>query len=261
MRRDVGICPATLLVEPFSATDAELTAAAAAATTAGFTDASVWTFQLGGLAHTGLRPVVLEAALAWAGTDPAAAEEEVEQYATLVAEHGSTVVGAVTMETTIPDIALARHHLEALARAVSEHGATVCVEFFAWSAVRDLRTAWELVEPIPNVGLLLDTFHWHRQHGGPDWKLLSSIPGSRIAYVQISDAAASPMADPEAEAMTARLLPGAGVVDFAQLFDVLDAIGADPFMATETFNPAFVARVGVEAAANAIHDAVQSVIA
>jgi sugar phosphate isomerase/epimerase len=261
MRRDVGICPATLLVEPFSAGDAELKAAAAAARTAGFTDASVWTFQLDWLSRTGLRPVALEAALAWAGTDPAAAADEAARYAALVGEYGSTVVGAVTMEPTIADLAAARGNLEALANAVSGNGATVCVEFFAWSAVRDLRTAWELVEPIPNVGLLLDTFHWHRQRGGPDWELLTSIPGSRIAYVQLADAAANPMADPEAEAMTARLLPGEGVVDFARLFDVLDRIGADPFMATETFNPSFVARVGVEAAAIAIHDAAQSLIA
>jgi sugar phosphate isomerase/epimerase len=253
--REVGICPATLLVDPMVADHAALAAAAAAAVSAGFTDASVWSFQLDGFSGSGLRPVVLEAALAWAGTDADAAGQEAEQYAELVAAQGSNIVAAVTMEDTIPDVDRARRQLRALARAVSARGATVCVEFFAWSAVRDLRIAWDLVGPIPEVGLILDSFHWQRQPGGPAWDLLSSIPGERITYLQLADAAANPMEDPEAEAMTSRLLPGAGVVDFARLFDALDAIGADPFVAVETFNPGFVAEVGVEQAAVALHDA------
>jgi sugar phosphate isomerase/epimerase len=260
VKTEFGICPATLLADPFGAGPAELNAAGEAATAAGFTDASFWSFQLGGFAGTGLRPVVLEAALAWAGDDAAAAEEEAEQYAALVAEHGSPLVMAVTMAPTIPDVASARRQLEQLARVVGQQGAAVCVEFFAWSALNDLRTAWDLVAPTADVGLILDTFHWQRQPGGPDWELLSSLPGDRISYLQLADAGATPTADPEAEAMTARLLPGEGVVDFARLLDALDAIGADPFVATETFNPSFVARVGPEAAAIAIRDAARSVL-
>jgi sugar phosphate isomerase/epimerase len=260
VKTDIGICPATLLADSFGAGPAELQAAGAAAVAAGFTDASFWTFQLDGFAGTGLRPVVLEAALAWAGDDPAAASEEAEQYAALVALHRAPLVMAVTMAPSIPDVASARRHLGDLARVVAREGAAVCVEFFAWSALNDLRTAWELVAPIPDVGLIVDTFHWQRQPGGPAWELLSSRPGDRISYVQLAAAAATPMADPEAEAMTARLLPGEGVVDFARLFDVLDAIGADPFVATETFNPSFVARVGADAAAIAIRDAARSVL-
>jgi sugar phosphate isomerase/epimerase len=258
---EVGICPATLLVDPFGAGPDELHAAGGAAAAAGFTEASCWTFQLDGFAGTALRPVVLEAALAWAGDDPAAAAEEAEQFAALVAEHRSPLVMAVTMAPTIPDVAVSRRHLDQLVRAVSAHGATVCVEFFAWSALNDLRTAWDLVAPVSDVGLVLDTFHWQRQPGGPDWELLSSLPGDRVSYVQLADAGPTPMADPETEAMTARLLPGEGVVDFARVLDVLDVIGADPFVATETFNPGFVARVGVDAAAIAIRGAARSVLA
>jgi sugar phosphate isomerase/epimerase len=260
VKTDVGICPATLLVDAFGAGPDELRAAGAAATAAGFRDASFWTFQLDGFAGSGLRPVVLEAALAWAGDDAAAAAAEAEQYAALAAERSSSLVMAVTMAPTITDVARARRQLGDLARVVAEQGATVCVEFFAWSALNDLRTTWDLVAPIPDVGLVLDTFHWQRQPGGPDWELLASLPGDRICYVQLADAGATPMADPEAEAMTARLLPGEGVVDFARLFDVLDAIGADPFVATETFNPSVVERLGADAAALAIRDAARSVL-
>jgi sugar phosphate isomerase/epimerase len=203
---------------------------------------------------------VLEAALAWAGDDPAAAEMEAEQFAALVSAHGSELVAAVTMAPTIADIDLARQQLDALARRVERAGAQVCVEFLAWSAITDLRVAWELIEPLPEVGLILDTFHWHRQRGGPDVALLASVPGDRIMYVQLADAAREPGADAETEAMTARLLPGDGFVDFAQVFDVLDGIGADPFVATEIFNPNIVEKLGAERAAMAMRDAARSVL-
>jgi sugar phosphate isomerase/epimerase len=198
---------------------------------------------------------VLEAAQAWAGDDPAAAAAEAEQLAALVAAHGARLVLAVTLAPVIADLDMARRQLGALAQRVAREGARVCVEFLAWSAVTDLRLAWELVEPLPEVGLVLDTFHWQRQEGGPNVPLLASIPGERIMYVQLADAASERGADAETEAMTARLLPGDGVVDFAQVFDVLDDIGANPFVATEVFNPNLVAELGTERAARAMHDA------
>jgi sugar phosphate isomerase/epimerase len=261
MNTDFGICPATLLVDPMRADAAEVAAAAEAAAAAGFTDASVWSFQLDAFAEVDLELHVLEAALAWAGDDPDAAAAEVEQYAALVAEHGSKLVAAVTLAPTIADVDLARQHLDALAQRVGQEGARVCVEFFAWSAITDLQVAWDLVEPLADVGLIVDTFHWHRQRGGPNVPLLSSIPGDRIFYVQISDAAAEPGADSETEAMTARLLPGDGVVDFAEFFTVLDDTGATPFVATEIFNPDLVAELGADRAARAMRDAAQAVLA
>jgi sugar phosphate isomerase/epimerase len=260
MNADIGICPATLLVDPMQADPSEVAAAGDAATAAGFTDASVWAFQLDGLADVGLHPHVLEAALAWAGDDPVAAAAEAEQFAALVAAHGSKLVAAVALAPTIADLDGARQQLDALARRVAHEGARVCVEFFAWSAITDLRLAWELVEPLPEVGLIVDTFHWHRQRGGPNVPLLASIPGDRIFYVQIADAAAEPTGDAETEAMTARLLPGDGVVDFAQFFAVLDDIGADPFLATEIFNPSLAAELGAERAAAAMRDTARSVL-
>jgi sugar phosphate isomerase/epimerase len=260
MNTEIGICPATLLVDPMQAGAADIATAAQAATAAGFTEASVWAFQLEALADSALQTHVLEAALAWAGEDPAAAAEEAEQFAELAAAHGSDLVAAVTLLPALADVDVARQQLDALARRVAREGARVCVEFFAWSAISDLRIAWELVEPLPDVGLILDTFHWHRQRGGPNVPLLESIPGDRILYVQVADAAPEPGADAETEAMTARLLPGEGVVDFAQVFDVLDDIGATPFVATEIFNPTLVAELGVDGAAQAMRNAALAVV-
>ena len=53
------------------------------------------------------------------------------------------------------------------------------------------------------------------------------------------------------EAMTGRLLPGEGVVDYPALFATLAQIGADPFIATEIFNGALLAKLGQQGFANA----------
>jgi sugar phosphate isomerase/epimerase len=59
------------------------------------------------------------------------------------------------------------------------------------------------------------------------------------------------------EAMTSRLLPGDGVVDFPALLAGLAAIEARPFVATEVFNPSLVADRGPAGAATAMRDAVE----
>ncbi|HEX4244090.1 MAG TPA: sugar phosphate isomerase/epimerase, partial [Acidimicrobiales bacterium] len=126
----------------------------------------------------------------------------------------------------------------------------VCVEYLPWCGISDLATAWELVEPLgPGAGILLDTWHWQRQPGGPNLELLAQIPGERIGFVQLCDAAAEPGDDAMSEAMADRLLPGDGVVDFTALLGQLDAIGARPFFATEVFNPELVRTHGPAEAA------------
>jgi sugar phosphate isomerase/epimerase len=261
MSRDLGMCTATLLGDPMNADAAEIAAAADAAVGAGFREASVWAFQLDALAASDLRVRVLEAAMAWAGDDADAADAELDHYAALVERHGSTVVLAVTMEPSIRDVVVARRNLAALAARLAPLGAQVCVEFFAWSAIDSLRVAWDLVEPLgPDVGLVLDTFHWQRQPGGPDHALLSSIPGQRIGFVQIADAAAEPTGASETEAMTSRLLPGDGIVDFDRVCTVLDDIGADPFLTTEVFNARLVAERGALGAAAAARAATAAIL-
>ena len=261
MSRNLGMCTAALLADPMNADAAEIAAAGDAAVAAGFREASVWSFQLDALAASALRVTVVEAAMAWAGDDPIAADAEAEHYVALVERYGASVVLAVTMEPSIADPAEARRRLGALAARVAPLGAQVCVEFFGWSAVHSLRVAWELVEPLGrDVGLVLDTFHWQRQPGGPDHALLASIPGERIGFVQLADAAPEPLGPIEAEAMTARLLPGDGVVDFARFFGVLDEIGADPFLATEVFNTRLVAERGAAGAAVAMRDAAGAIV-
>ena len=93
----------------------------------------------------------------------------------------------------------------------------------------------------------------HGQHPNPD--LLATIPGERIGYVQLCDAAGEPVGDSLTEAMTNRLLPGDGAVDFGALLSQLDGMGATPYVATEIFNPELVKRLGAVDTAKAMRSA------
>jgi sugar phosphate isomerase/epimerase len=69
----------------------------------------------------------------------------------------------------------------------------------------------------PNIGLILDAWHWH--HGGSDPEWIRSVPPDRILDVHLSDSgpdAAEDIRDFE------RLLPGDGVIDFALFLQLLD---------------------------------------
>ena len=252
----VGICTATLLTDPMGAAPDEIRAAAQAAVDAGFTEASVWAFQLDALADSPLHVNCIEAATAWATGTPAETASEAKQLAATAERVGAERILAVTMDPTLPDMGAARENLAVVVNAAETVGAHVCVEFLPWSAIPDLATAWAFVEPLgPSAQLLIDTWHWQRQPGGPNLDLLARIPGERISFVQLCDAGPVPGGDLLTEAMSARLLPGDGVVDFAALFDCLHTIGADPFLATEVFNPGLVAHLGTGPAAAAMRDA------
>ena len=258
---ELGICPATLLADPMAAGPDDITAAAAAAVEAGFTEASVWSFQLHAFAGSGLQIRVLEAATEWAGDDPAAAAAEIDQIAALVTATGATHVLSVTMEPRISDLSRAQANLGRLAARLESLGAAACVEFLGWSAIPDLATAWDLIAPLPsNVGLVLDTWHWQRQRGGPDVSVLAGIPGERVGYLQVCDAAPESGNDLLTEAMTSRLLPGEGCIDFDAVLSTLQQIGARPFVATEIFNPAMVQRLGSAGAAVAMRESALRVL-
>jgi sugar phosphate isomerase/epimerase len=72
----------------------------------------------------------------------------------------------------------------------------------------------------PNIGLILDTWHWH--HDGSDPQSILGIPADRILDVHFSDSPAAPAEDIRD---TQRLLPGEGVIDFGLFFQLLDHEG------------------------------------
>jgi sugar phosphate isomerase/epimerase len=250
---EVGICLATLLPDPMAAGPDELAAAADAIAAAGVTEISVWAHQLaivGGVERFGLRVSAIEAAMSWAGGPSALGRTEVEGMAAAGAAAGARVLVAVCLEPAL-DMVAASEGLAMVVEIASAAGLQTCVEFLPWSGIPDLATAWRLVEPLgPRAGILLDTWHWQRQPGGPAPELLATIPGERIGYVQLCDAAPGDGRSMD-EAMTGRLLPGDGVVDFPEVARLLQEIAATPVIATEVFNPSLLAERGAAATAAA----------
>src|ERR1700737_4257966 len=90
---------------------------------------------------------------------------------------------------TIADDALIADQLGARARAAHEAGVVVGYEALAWGRhVNSYKHAWRLVDAVdhPNLGLALDSFHTLSLNDSVDE--IASIPGERIAFVQIADA-------------------------------------------------------------------------
>lgn len=72
----------------------------------------------------------------------------------------------------------------------------------------------------PNVGLLLDAWHWH--HAGATTRDIEDAGAERIVHVHVSDA---PKLPPEQIRDNQRLMPGEGVIDLAGFFQALKKVG------------------------------------
>jgi sugar phosphate isomerase/epimerase len=84
--------------------------------------------------------------------------------------------------------------------------------------MQDMLTFAESISP--NVGILVDSLHWHCQGG--DRAALASVPPGRIVYAHIDDAPPGPLA---AQRDDDRLLPGEGVIDLSGFIQSLAAAG------------------------------------
>ncbi len=266
---EVGVCPATMLADPFTVTSDDLAKLIAASGAAGYANWSVWSLHLQQvgvpeaaqrLADAGIAVPVVEAISQWSAGPGEAQRREIDAILDVADVVGAATIGACVLEPTA-DLAAAADGLAASCAVAAERGRRISLEFLPWSAVPDLRTAWSLITAAgaPNAGLLLDTWHWTRMPGGPDPDLLRSIPGERLHYVQLCDAAVPAGLEPMAECMTARLPTGQGVVDFAGFWDALSATGARPIVTTEVFNAPLAAR-GPEVHARTVRDALAAVL-
>ncbi|MDE0604592.1 MAG: sugar phosphate isomerase/epimerase [bacterium] len=241
----------TLCVNPFELNFDQLESSLAATAEAGYTGISVWPFVLGTagvdtvwlvdrLQELGLAHPVAEAAFGWLNSDRDAAAGEVAylgQYANAV---GSRELVAVTMEATLPPMDDVVDRFRTLCQGAAEAGLQVSVEFLPWTGIPDLATAWEIIEraDCDNSGIMVDTWHWFRQPGGPNPDLLRQIPPEKLRVVQLCDAAAELPDDMDiaTETMTARLLPGEGAVDFAEVLGIITDSGATPIWFPEVFS-------------------------
>ncbi|MFK7895981.1 MAG: sugar phosphate isomerase/epimerase family protein [Myxococcota bacterium] len=223
---------------------------------AGFGGVSLWAFHhqaalAGGVSaedvkswHTdrGVSVPMVESLIGWEGGDTATIEEQCGATFEVAEFYGAEVVGGVVMGTEM-NFDAAAAGLAHLGKMGADRGLKVCIEWLPWTALPDIKSVWKLVQAsgADNVGLVVDTWHWLRQPGGPDEATLRSIPGDRIHCVQLDDTTGIGPGSEDGnevmmESMTNRLLPGDGEVNWSAFLGILDEIGADPIWAPEVFN-------------------------
>lgn len=100
----------------------------------------------------------------------------------------------------------------------------------------------------PNIGLLLDAWHWH--HAGASAADIVSAGKARIVHVHVSDARKQP---PEDVRDNQRLMPGEGIIDLVAFFQALqkigytDAVSPEPIgRVPQDMSPEDGARLGLE---------------
>lgn len=100
----------------------------------------------------------------------------------------------------------------------------------------------------PNVGLLLDSWHWH--HAGATTQDILAAGRERIVHVHFNDA---PNLPPEQIRDNQRLLPGEGVINLVGFLQALEKIGYRDALSVEVFGrlkdktPEEAARLGLSA--------------
>jgi sugar phosphate isomerase/epimerase len=100
----------------------------------------------------------------------------------------------------------------------------------------------------PNVGLLLDSWHWH--HAGATTDDILKAGRDRIVHVHFNDA---PNLPPDQIRDNQRLLPGEGVINLVGFLQALHKIGYNDALSVEVFGrmdkeaPEIAARKGLEA--------------
>lgn len=88
---------------------------------------------------------------------------------------------------------------------------------FIWTLPETLALAAECG---PNVGVILDAWHWH--HSGGTTAEIRATPKSRLVHVHVSDAKPMPAEDVRDNM---RVMPGEGSIDLVGFFQALKAIG------------------------------------
>ncbi len=140
--------------------------------------------------------------------------------------------------------------LRDLAAIAEPHGVELAFEFLGQPncSVSTLGQCWEIVKETdrPNVGLVLDTFHFFA--GGSSLASILDVDPQKVFIFHINDAENLP---PAQLTDAHRLLPGEGVIPLCEILERLDAIGFDGLCSIELFRPAYWERDPEELARDA----------
>jgi 2-keto-myo-inositol isomerase len=137
--------------------------------------------------------------------------------------------------------------LRELAQVAAPYGVQLAFEFlgFSWCSVRTLDQCWQIVQETdwPNVGLVIDTCHFHA--GGSDLTTIDRVDPRKIHIFHINDVEERPL-DTIEDAH--RLLPGEGVIPLDDILIRLKQIGFDGLCSIELFRPEYWERDATELA-------------
>jgi sugar phosphate isomerase/epimerase len=131
--------------------------------------------------------------------------------------------------------ALAKDRLAAISEVLQRSKVRLGLEFLGPLYMRSGRAGgppaspfiWNLPDTLalakdsgPNVGAILDVWHWH--HSGGTIADILAADAARIIHVHVSDAKETPPADVRDNQ---RLMPGEGIIDLVGFFQALKKIG------------------------------------
>lgn len=148
------------------------------------------------------------------------------------------VCSNVSPETSRDD-GLIVEQLAALARIAGQAGVRIAYEALAWGAhVNSYKKAWQLVEAVdsPHLGLGLDSFH--SLSVGDDVDVLKTIPGDKLAFLQVADAPMRKM-DVLEWSRHYRCFPGQGEMDVTGFVAAALGAGYQGPLSLEIFNDGF----------------------
>jgi len=140
--------------------------------------------------------------------------------------------------------------LRELSRLAKPHGVRLAYEFlgFADCSVNTLAQCAAIVEKTarPNVGLVLDTFHFFA--GGSTVASIRKVDPRRIFIVHINDVERAPR---RAMHDALRLYPGKGILPLRAILGALKAIGYGGKISVEIFRPQYWSRAPLRVAREA----------
>jgi sugar phosphate isomerase/epimerase len=139
-------------------------------------------------------------------------------------------------------------------------GLLVHIEYFPWSGIPDIGTAYEVTRRAgrANGGVMVDV--WHHVRGPDAGSTDLGVPGAAVLAVQVGDVLAAPRPSVHQEAMHDRLLPGEGAGAVAALLGALRRQGCTAPMEVEVYSDRLDALPPVEAARRA-GDSLRAVLA
>lgn len=127
-------------------------------------------------------------------------------------------------------------HLRTAADIAGEYGLDLSIEFNSQHAnLNSVETQRDLVTAAgkSNVGLLLDAYHLARS--GRPGRAFEDVPGQDIMHFQYSDLSANPITG--VKRPTDRLMPGKGVIQWTEIFQLLHEKNYTGHLSFEAPNP------------------------